>query len=379
MKMDTQPAKTPKELIATISKTQVQLEEAKTKLANIIDTLAQNPSSFNYLTQKWHQLSPLYKIVLASAVAIPLLLIGMLTQLAVLTALGSALCLFVGVTVYFFENHKDQTELNKEQLKKPIECMVELLEILMQTIAASSVLLAKEVEKLQSTNDEVSQRCSLFSEEINQLKNTNTLLDKDLKELLSQHTHLKSTLKTVDETVLEQRATLERCQKALDETMAAYQKNQLDLSTKINELTLVKQSLASEVERVQQLGETLKKTVQTFTQVTLTKDQQSTEFLTNFQNFLTNQEVTLKRTTQSIIDSGAQLEATAIKMESHNKRFEGLLDKQEQVISELDHLVQQPQKKPEASQLKAPVINGLFQAPKVISMLEQPPAVLVYG
>jgi hypothetical protein len=368
MNMDNPTPKTPQDLINVINVAQEQLLQVKSKLGALIENLPQSPSTFNYLTQKWQQLSLLQKILLTLVITTPLLLIGIFAQIAVLTALGSALCLFIAMGVYLLENHKNQSELSHEQLKKPIESMIDILSTIMQTLGTSSILLAKEIALLQITNSEVTVRCTQLTEEIRQLISNNTLLDKSLQELLIHHKHLKSTLKTVDETVLEQRKNLERCQKILDETMVAYKINQQELSTKINELTLVKQSLAQEVEKVQQLSVTLKNTVLTFTQLTLTEDQQRTEFLDKFNSFLQNQEETLQKTTQTLMESGAQLSATANELEGNNKRLKGLLDKQEEAVVRLEDLTKESKPK----QFKAPISHGLFPQIKPLSIETTP-------
>lgn len=347
------PQNIPDSFIVTIQESQGQLQQTKKLLGTVIDNLEHAPSSFNYLTQKWHQYSLMRKIFTASFISTPLLLLGITLHVAVLTALGCALCLFVGVNIYLFENHKSQMQFNTQQLKKPIESIINLLETVMGTLSATSILLATELKTLQETNIKVTEECDKLVKERDNLNLANNNLKNDASSLNQLNENMIKTINTTEQTVREQQQKLENCQKSLDETIAIYQNNQKELSFKISEINELKEALAKKAEHVQKLSEALSKTISSFTQMTLTDEHNRIEFLDKFNQLLQHQEATLNNVAQNIAKTGEEFALTVQGIKDNDTRFKNLVDRQEQVLIKLETIP-----------LKAPVNHGIFSQAK---------------
>jgi myosin heavy subunit len=329
---------------------QQKLEQIKQQLLRCIDAITQTPSWFTQLSLLWGKLNWWQKSIAAVIVMLPILLIGLVTQIVLLSAIGCCLLGFCTLTIAVMENHQKHHISHTEEIKTTILSLTELLGTIIQNLEATSNQLAEEVSLLHEANQLLTQQCNALEEEIRRLNSSNQHLDQNQKELLKVQKKLQTTISTIDSTVMEQTTLLQKSQVLLEETTVDYKKNQLQLAATVTELSEVKELLSSEVHKAESLTKTLNKALNLLTTSTIENQQQRELFFTKLSAFLNDQETNFDAFAKCLGESGQQLSQAVQDIKTNNSRFSTLLDEQKKQIYRLTQISKDTPKRAAALQ-----------------------------
>lgn len=345
---------------------QQQLEQIKQQLLRCIDSIAQSSSWITQLSLWWGSLSWWLKITAAAVIMLPLLLIGLAAQIVILSAIGCCLLGFSALTIAVMENHQQHQINHIQEIKTTILSLTDLLAAIILNIEASSNQLAAEIDHVHKANQRLTEQCTELEEEIIRLNSSNQHLEQNQHQLLEVQKKLQTTISTIDSTVIEQTALLQKSQVVLAETTAEYKKNQLQLAATVTELNEVKEVLSLEIYKAQRITETLNKVVTLLSTTTLEDQQQRELFFTKLNAFINNQQRHFDAFAKNLVESGQHLSQAVHDIKANSSRFSSLLDKQEQQVNRLSQV--KPSKAP-AKIAAALQQHGLYAADSAIETL----------
>lgn len=320
---------------------QEQLEQIKAHLLRCIDSLTQMPSLFTQVSLFWQQLTWWQKVGIGLVSVVPLI-IGLATQLALLTAVGLSLLSFTGLSIVLAENHSKTQTLQTQELKTTILTLADLLGSIIQSLEASSNQLAKELNTVHEANQTLTKQCQEFKEELSRLSRINQQLEQHQQELFTLQNQLQTTITTLDVKLVEQTALLEKSQLLLTETTEEYKKNQMQLALTVTELSEVKGAMAKAAQKAQKVTTTLKATVTALSSQAIANAEQRELFIKKLEEFFKNQEQHLDAFINNISQSSQLLSQTTQEIQDNNSRINELLAEQEEQVQRLTKVDKQP-------------------------------------
>ncbi|HAT9712930.1 TPA: hypothetical protein JBD70_15345 [Legionella pneumophila subsp. pneumophila] len=378
MEQDTRAQKTKKdkERFEKIVTTQNKIQKIKVDLNQLIQAMNQNPSLLSRAANLWNKIPLWQKITAGAVLTVPLLLTGLMANLAALITLSIVTAIVYTASSFLLDNHQSQNTDNSEQLNAGISSLVELLDTVISTLDLLREQLAIEIDVFQKENERLTESVQQFCEQINTLKSQISELSDTEKALRATQIELELTAKTLKGSIEEQSQVLENTQKELEQVVLAYKDNQNQLSDKIKELDDIKLKMGKEVDQAQTLSLVLRSTVEALSKTVIADEEQRTSFQLRLNEFLTNKEKSFDQVAERISDAERKLSVVTKQLGESNQRYRKLLDRQEQQIIRLEQLdAEQSNEVQELSNEVKPSINGFYAIKK------EPPflAVSTYG
>lgn len=235
-----QKTKKDKERFEKIVTTQNKIQKIKVDLNQLIQAMNQNPSLLSRAANWWNKIPLWQKITAGAVLTVPLLLTGLMANLAALITLSIVTAIIYAASSFLLDNHQSQNTDNSEQLNAGISSLVELLDTVISTLDILREQLAIEIDAFQKENERLTESVQQFCEQINTLKSEISKLNDTEKALRATQIELELTAKTLKGSIEEQSQVLENTQKELEQVVLAYKDNQNQLSDKIKELDEVK-------------------------------------------------------------------------------------------------------------------------------------------
>ncbi|HDS3834620.1 TPA: hypothetical protein QHW08_002697 [Legionella pneumophila] len=320
--------------------------------------MGNNPSWLSRAASFWNEIPLWQKITAGAVLTIPLLMIGIMANLAALITLSIVTGIIYAASHILLENHQNQ---NTKQLNAGISSLVDLLDTVISTLDLLREQLAIEIDALQKENVRLTQNVDQFFEQINTLKSEISTLNDTEKALRATQIELELTAKTLKGSIEEQSQVLENTQKELEQVVLAYKDNQNQLSDKIKELDEVKVTMSKEVDQAQTLSLVLRSTVDALSKTVIADEEQRTSFQLRLNDFLTNKEKSFDQVAERICEAERKLSVVTKQLEESNQRYRKLLDRQEQQIIRLEQIdVVQPEEVQESFDGVKPSINGFY-------------------
>ncbi|CZP46200.1 LegC2/C7 family Dot/Icm T4SS effector [Legionella pneumophila] len=367
MEQDTlaQKTKKDKERFEKIVTTQNKIQKIKVDLNQLIQSMNNNPSWLSRAASFWNEI-PLWQKITAGAVfTIPLLMIGLMANLAALITLSIVTGIIYAASHILLENHQNQNTNNTENLNAGISSLVDLLDTVISTLDILREQLALEIDAFQKENVRLTQNVDQFCEQINTLKSEISKLNDTEKALRATQIELELTAKTLKGSIEEQSQVLENTQKELEQVVLAYKDNQNQLSDKIKELDEVKVKMSKEVDQAQSLSLVLRSTIEALSKTVIADEEQRTSFQLRLNEFLTNKEKSFDQVAERICEAERKLSVVTKQLEESNQRYRKLLDRQEQQIIRLEQIdVVQPEEVQESFDGVKPSVNGFYAIKK---------------
>ncbi|CZP11426.1 ATPase involved in DNA repair [Legionella pneumophila] len=367
MEQDTlaQKTKKDKERFEKIVTTQNKIQKIKVDLNQLIQSMNNNPSWLSRAASFWNEIPLWQKITAGAVLTIPLLMIGLMANLAALITLSIVTGIIYVVSHILLENHQNQNTNNTKHLNAGISSLVDLLDTVISTLDLLREQLALEIDAFQKENARLTQNVDQFCEQINTLKSEIGKLTDTEKALRATQIELELTAKTLKGSIEEQSQVLDETQKKLKQVAQEYQDNQNKLADKITELDAVKEQMSKEVDQAQTLALVLRSTVEALSKTVIADEEQRTSFQLRLNEFLTNKEKSFDQVAERIFDAERKLSVVTKQLEESNQRYRKLLDRQEQQIIRLEQIdVDQPEEMQESFDGVKPSINGFYAIKK---------------
>lgn len=369
----TQKTKKDKERFEKMVATQNKIQKIKADLNQLIQSMNNNPSLLSRAASFWNEIPLWQKISAGIVLTVPLLMIGIMANLAALITLSIVTGIVYTVSHILLENHQSQNTDNIEHLKAGISSLVDLLDSVISTLELLREQLAIEIDAFQKENARLTQNVDQFCEQINTLKSEIIDLTDTEKALRATQVELEHTATTLKGSNDEQSQLLENTQKQLEQVVQAYKENQNQLSDKIKELDDIKEKMGKEVEQARAIGLVLSGTVETFSNMVIQDKEQRAAFQKRLEDFLTNKEKSFVEIADRICDAERKLSVVTKQLEESNQRYRKLLDRQEQQIIRLEQMdVVQPDEVQESFDGVKPSINGFYAIKKEPPFLPKP-------
>lgn len=367
MEQDTlaQKTKKDKERFEKIVTTQNKIQKIKVDLNQLIQSMNNNPSWLSRAASTWHEIPLWQKITAGAVLTIPLLMIGLMANLAALITLSIVTGIIYAVSHILLENHQNQNTNNTENLNAGISSLVDLLDTVISTLDILREQLALEIDAFQKENERLTESVQQFCEQIKTLKSQISELNDTEKALRATQIELELTAKTLKGSIEEQSQVLDETQKKLKQVAQEYQDNQNKLADKITELDAVKEQMSKEVDQAQTLALVLKSTVEALSKTVIADEEQRTSFQLRLNEFLTNKEKSFDQVAERICEAERKLSLVTKQLEESNQRYRKLLDRQEQQIIRLEQIdVVQPEEVQESFYGVKPSVNGFYAIKK---------------
>ncbi|HHF7380179.1 TPA: LegC2/C7 family Dot/Icm T4SS effector [Legionella anisa] len=360
-----QKTKKDKERFEKIITTQNKIQKIKVDLNQLIQSMNNNPSWLSRAASFWNEIPLWQKITAGAVLTIPLLMIGLMANLAALVTLSIVTGIIYAVSHILLENHQNQNTNNTENLNAGISSLVDLLDTVISTLELLREQLAIEIDAFQKENERLTESVQQFCEQINTLKSEISKLSDTEKALRAIQIELELTAKTLKGSIEEQSQVLENTQKELEQVVLAYKDNQNQLSDKIKELDEVKVKMSKEIDQAQSLSLVLRSTVEALSKTVIADEEQRTSFQLRLNEFLTNKEKSFDQVAERICEAERKLSVVTKQLEESNQRYRKLLDRQEQQIIRLEQIdMVQPEEVQESFDGVKPSINGFYAIKK---------------
>jgi hypothetical protein len=367
-----QKTKKDKEQLEQIITTKNKIQQIKADLNKLILAMNHNPSLLSRAASFWNEIPLWQKITAGVVLTVPLLIIGIMANLAALITLSIVTVIVYTVSHILLENHQIQNKDNTESLNAGISSLVDLLDTVILTLELLREQLAIEIDLFQKENARLTANIEQFCEQIKTLKSQINQLTDTEKALSATQVDLEQTATRLKGSIEEQSQVLEQTQQELEKVAHEYQENQNLLYDKIKELDEVKVNMSKEVEQARAVGLVLSGTVETFSNVVIQDKEQRAAFQKRLEEFLTNKEKSFVEVADRICDAERKLSETQHKLsivtkqlEQSNQRYRTILDRQEQQIIRLEQIdVDQPDEVQESFDGIKPSINGFYAIQK---------------
>lgn len=199
MEQDTlaQKTKKDKERFEKIVTTQNKIQKIKVDLNQLIQSMNNNPSWLSRAASFWNEIPLWQKITAGAVLTIPLLMIGLMANLAALITLSIVTGIIYAVSHILLENHQNQNTNSTENLNAGISSLVDLLDTVISTLDLLREQLAIEIDAFQKENERLTESVQQFCEQINTLKSEISKLSDTEKALRAIQIELELTAKTL--------------------------------------------------------------------------------------------------------------------------------------------------------------------------------------
>lgn len=356
-----------KEHLDQVLLTQKELDQIKTNLNKMIDAMAFNPSLFSRAARYWGELPLWQKIIAGGILIVPLFTIAILVQVAVLFAISIFTLITYTAGSILLDNHHRNNINSTENLKTGIAGLADALGKVILSLDALREQLGVQIEQFQQENQQLSENVSNLNDEIQSLNEQSELLKSTEKALRATQIDLEQTAGTLKISLEEQTQLQTRTQAELDQVKLGFEKNQKDLAEKISEFGAVKTQMSSEIEKGRLVVETLKGALESLSKTLLQDKKQQQAFKEKLDVFLSNEEASfhliaerIGKAERQLVLVTAELTQTKDQLDANVKRYEQLLNREEQHIIRFEKIEPSPTQKPKASKGQALTEVGIF-------------------
>lgn len=312
-----------------INASKKRLNKVKKNIDKQIVSFNENPSLFSKASAFWGKIFWWQKAIIGIMLTVPIFAAALAAHLVVLLVVSFHLLVTYTGSSLLLDNHYQNNQADKEKLKQEFSSLASILETIIDSLDKLRKQLGLEIEKLHQENEQLVELIKKLSGKVNALT-LQTL------QLAPVEERLKLTERELEENVIKiakqtqiQTDLIGQYQNQLQQLAHDANLKQSKLSTQIDELNQVKETLADDLKKAKQIGDILQGTVKTLSQA------QNPIFQKRLENFLNNQELTLDHFANSLLNLEEELRLVKEKLEAGNERHEVLLDRQEEQVVRL--------------------------------------------
>ncbi|CZG42024.1 Dot/Icm T4SS effector LegC2/YlfB [Legionella pneumophila serogroup 1] len=324
--------------LKVLETTQENFDQIKKHIAAVIDSLAKNRSFFGRVAAYWGEMQLWLKITLGIVLVVPTLTLGIAIQVASLIVVSVlTLVTYVG-SALLLENHVQKEEHITDRLKEEMIGLADNLGKVIESFEPLRKQIAEQIEYFHKENDRLNLNVTQLSDHIMRLTKQAEQLQKTEQTLRKVREELEKTSETLDEKVQVQTELLQINQEELNRIREEIAKNEIELSEKISELDQVKKEMSVEIEKAETVTQVLKNTVEKLSQTAIADHNHRESFQNKLNDFLSNKEQSFNDVAQRICEAERELCLVKEELNFSNKRYQELLERQEEVVKRLEQL-----------------------------------------
>ncbi|HAT1766205.1 TPA: microtubule-binding protein [Legionella pneumophila] len=324
--------------LKVLETTQENFDQIKKHIAAVIDSLAKNRSFFGRVAAYWGEMQLWLKITLGIVSVVPTLTLGIAIQVASLIVVSVlTLVTYVG-SALLLENHVQKEEHITDRLKEEMIGLADNLGKVIESFEPLRKQIAEQIEYFHKENDRLNLNVTQLSDHIMRLTKQAEQLQKTEQTLRKVREELEKTSETLDEKVQVQTELLQINQEELNRIREEIAKNEIELSEKISELDQVKKEMSVEIEKAETVTQVLKNTVEKLSQTAIADHNHRESFQNKLNDFLSNKEQSFNDVAQRICEAEHELCLVKEELNFSNKRYQELLERQEEVVKRLEQL-----------------------------------------
>lgn len=350
--------------LETILLSQKHLDQIKTSLGAIIDTMQENESFFSRAANFWGKLPLWQKIIGGVVMSVPTLAAGIAAHLSALLVISGVTVLGYTASSIVLDDHHSNIQNFADRLKEGIFKLADILQITINALDRVRENLAKEIEKFRQQNlafqkniTNLHTEVEMLTDQVDLLSDTEKLLRASKDELERTTANLKSTLKNNEK-------LLKTYEQELTQIRKEYAQNQLQLSEKVHELNEVRHTLNQEVKKAKVLIDTLQGTVSSLVNSHLEDETHRQAFQNRLKNFLCDEQASFASIADRICKAEEELVLVKEELKQSNERYSLLLSWQEQQVTRLEKIQMRPVPSPETDRQSCLTQVGLYAVKK---------------
>lgn len=341
-----------------------QLKKIKQNLNAMIDSLAENPSILSRASKLWGTIPWWQKLLAGLVLTIPLLLVGIFAQLAVLTAISICVMVTYTISSLALDNHQAHNTNNTARLKSCIGNMADLLGASIQLLQGLQQLIAKQIDAFHTENNKLTQKIIELTPQVEDLTQKVEGLQQVKQTLGKTIEDLEQTLQVFKTSGQEQIELFEQTKHELEQVKSSYEDNEKKLSTSINELTDHNANMQVQLNLARSIAMTLNDAVATFSAMILADEQQRSAFSERLANTLNNKEQCFIKVLNQFNHSERNLKTITNQLVDLNNEYDAVLDRFEIVTRLMEEKlgivkITPPEELEQQNKIK-PSINGFY-------------------
>lgn len=316
-----------------------EFQENKKKLATIdeainelVELLGTNHSWLSQLSAYWSTFALEQKIIIGAALIIPLLVIGLIANLAGLITLSVVALILYPACSMMLDNHVGHSQNTLNKLKA--------------FIATYTHMIGEVTESLNKIRDGFKATLKAYISENRRLSQTIDSLDLEIKALSGQNEELIETSSTLmgiktqlQQNILTLTSSIEKHKQLLAENQIMQEHTQKELDTlqeQISDLIGAKASLTTHNDELKLVVTTLQGVNETLSGVVIGDEQQRAQFQAKLNQFLNEKEARFESVAERIGQAEAELFMVKEALKASTTRFNQLLDTHEQLIQRIE-------------------------------------------
>ncbi|KTD11031.1 inclusion membrane protein A [Legionella gratiana] len=326
--------------LQSIALTQEHLTQVKKSLGAIVDSLQENPSLISRAAKFWGEI-PLWQRILGGvAISGPTFLIGAAAHIGFLVTISGVSALAYTTSGIILDDHHYHSKSIAQKLKEGIFGVAEVLELTIGALDSIRKKLAIEVERFKEENNKLANNITQLNEEVETLSMQVETYVKTEELLRKQKTDLENIAIGLRKDIEKQGQLFEANQQELAKVKEWHEKSVLQLSQKASELSEVRKSMSTEIEKAKKIASTLEKTVKFLSNTGINDSSQREEFQKKLDKFLSEKNTSFDEITERMSNAEKELSEVKSELKASNERYKLLLDLQEKLICRLELLDQ---------------------------------------
>lgn len=356
----------PKPTIEQIKTTHERLIALQQALDDALDAFARDHSLLTKMATYWGKKPLWLRVSVGAAIIVPLLLISIMMQLAVLLTISLFVSLIYIAGDLLLTSHDKQASVNTQKFKNIVKNLNTLQTSLIELTNELNEQLKQEIDKITTENTQLTDNVSRLDKErialsltIEQLKITEQQLKKLVCELETTAQELKSSMGIQSDLFVKTQTQLELVRKE-------YEQNQIQLSEQIQKIAALKQEMETDRAKAQNTIQILNKSVGTLTGVLTLSAEQRILFDKKLTEFIENNEQRFENLAKALSQSTTKIADTTERYTDSTNDFRDLLIEQKQLFNRLESIVVQFDEIETSTEttlkesVKAPIRFGLF-------------------
>lgn len=326
--------------LQSIALTQEHLTQVKKSLGAIVDSLQDNPSLISRAAKFWGEI-PLWQRILGGvAISGPTFLVGAAAHIGFLVTISGISALAYTTSGIILDDHHYHSKSIAQKLKEGIFGVAEVLELTIGALDSIRKKLAIEVERFKTENDRLAKEITHLHDEVETLSMQVECFQKTEALLRKQKTDLENIAITLKQDLEKNSKLFEANQLELARVKGWHEKSLEQLSQKASELSEVRKSMGTEVEKAKRIASTLETTVKFLTNTGINDTKQRQVFQEKLDKFLSEQTNSFDEITERMSNAEKELSEVKSELKESNERYKILLDLQERLICRLELLDQ---------------------------------------
>ncbi|CAM2837680.1 inclusion membrane protein A [Legionella steigerwaltii] len=334
------PSSPPADLdsLQSIALTQEHLTQVKKSLGAIVDSLHDNPSLISRAAAFWGELPLWQRIIGGVAITGPTLIIGAAAHIGFLVTISGISAVAYTTSGIVLDDHHYHTKNIAQKLKEGIFGVAEILELTIGALDSIRKKLAVEIDKFKEENEKLAQNITRLNEEVETLSAQVEVYVETEKLLRKTKEKLEETAASLKQDLEKQNEQFQATQKELLKAQDEHSKSLLLLSQKTSELSEVRKSMGTELDKAKKIATSLEGTVKVLSTAAISDTSQRQAFQEKLNSFLTDKSASFDEVTERMSKAESELSLVKSELKASTERFNKLLELQEKQLLRLQGL-----------------------------------------